>query len=620
MDNVQHVYQYVRMSVVQVPVHPTVVEVTQRIIQRSAATRRDYLERMQAARHQGTARSRHGCANLAHGFAAAGEDKATLRDTPWPNVAIVSSYNDMLSAHRPYERFPPLIRAAARNAGGTAQFAGGVPAMCDGVTQGTDAMDLSLFSRDTIAMGTAIALSHMMFDAVLLLGICDKIVPGLFIGAATFGHLPTLFVPGGPMPSGIPNPEKSRIRNLYAEGKATREELLAAESASYHTEGTCTFYGTANSNQMMLELMGLQLPGSSFVNPHSPLRDLLTIEATRRALKHSAPAGGTLTMAQTVDERSIVNAIVGLLATGGSTNHTIHLVAMAYAAGILINWDDFNDLSAVVPLLTRIYPNGKADVNHFQAAGGMAFLTRELLSAGLLHEDIATVMGTGLAAYTKEPFIGDAGLDWRDAPEQSGDRDVLRRIDEAFSPEGGLKLLRGNLGRAVIKVSAVRPEHQHVEAPARVFTDQQQVLEAFRAGELSRDVVVVLREQGPRANGMPELHKLTPALSVLQARGHHVALVTDGRMSGASGTVPAAIHVSPESICGGPLARVRDGDLVRLDAPNGTLEVLVDAATLASRAVPEQQHDATHGTGRELFAAFRRLATDAESGARSCNP
>jgi phosphogluconate dehydratase len=610
----------VRMSAASVPLHPTVVWVTQRIIARSAGSRAAYLERVRAARHEGPARARHGCANLAHGFAAAGPDKAALRDSAWPNLAIVSAYNDMLSAHRPYERYPALIRAAAREAGGTAQFAGGVPAMCDGVTQGTDAMDLSLFSRDTIAMSTAIALSHNMFDAALLLGICDKIVPGLFIGAAAFGHLPVLFVPGGPMPSGIPNGEKARIRNLYAEGKATREELLAAEAASYHTEGTCTFYGTANSNQMMMELMGLHLPGASFVNPNTPLRDALTIEATRRALRHSAPAGGHLTFAQTADERAIVNAIVGLLATGGSTNHTIHLVAMAHAVGIQVNWDDFSDLSAVVPLLARVYPNGKADVNHFHAAGGMGFLVRELLGAGLLHEDIATVFGTGLRAYTQEPWLGDAGLQWREAPAQSGDRDVLRGVADAFQPEGGIKLLKGNLGRAIIKVSAVKPAHQVVEAPAMVFTSQQQVLDAFREGRLSRDVVVVVREQGPRANGMPELHKLTPALSVLQSRGHHVALVTDGRMSGASGTVPAAIHLCPESICGGPLARVRDGDVIRLDAPRGTLQVLLDDADFNAREPAPREQLADAGTGRELFAAFRMLATDAESGARSCNP
>ncbi len=608
------------MNAQTVPVHPTVAAVTERIIQRSSDSRGAYLERTQAARHEGTARARHGCANLAHGFAGAGPDKATLRDTAWPNLAIVSSYNDMLSAHRPYERYPPLIRAAARDAGGTAQYAGGVPAMCDGVTQGTDAMDLSLFSRDTIAMSTAIALSHNMFDAAVMLGICDKIVPGLFIGAAAFGHLPVFFIPGGPMPSGIPNPEKSRIRNLYAEGKATRAELLAAEAASYHTEGTCTFYGTANSNQVMMELMGLQLPGSSFVNPASPLRDVLTIEATRRALRHSAPAGGNQTFATSVDARSIVNALVGLLATGGSTNHTLHLVAMAYAAGILINWDDFSDLSAVVPQLTRIYPNGKADVNHFQAAGGMGFLTRELLSAGLLHADIPTIMGEGLHAYAREPWLSGSGLAWRDAPVESGDKDVLRGVADAFSPEGGIKLLKGNLGRAIIKVSAVRPEHQSVEAPARVFTNQQHVLDAFREGRLGGDVIVVLREQGPRANGMPELHKLTPPLSVLQARGHHVALVTDGRMSGASGTVPAAIHVSPESVRGGPLARVRDGDVIRLDARTGTLEVLVEDAVLASRTPAPQEQMTAQGTGRELFAAFRAHATDAEAGARSCNP
>ncbi len=609
------------MSTAHGQAHPTVADITRRIIERSRASRADYLARMQAARHDGTARARHGCANLAHGFAAAGPDKAALRSSPWPDIAIVSAYNDMLSAHRPYERYPPLIRAAARDAGAVAQFAGGVPAMCDGVTQGTDAMDLSLFSRDTIAMSTAIALSHNMFDAALLLGICDKIVPGLFIGAACFGHLPVIFVPGGPMPSGIPNPEKSRVRNLYAQGKATREELLEAEAASYHDEGTCTFYGTANSNQMMMEVMGLHLPGAAFVPPHSPLRDALTIAATQRAAQLSGPAGGTLTMAQMIDERSVVNAIVGLLATGGSTNHTIHLVAMAHAMGIHINWDDFHDLSAVVPLLARIYPNGKADVNQFHAAGGMAFLVRELLDAGLLHEDIGTVWGSGLRAYAQEPWLGDGGLAWRDAPVQSRDPEVLRGVADPFSAEGGLKLLRGNLGRAVIKVSAVRPEHQVVEAPAQVFTSQQQVLDAFRAGRLACDVVVVLRGQGPRANGMPELHKLTPALSVLQAQGHRVALVTDGRMSGASGVVPAAIHVSPESACGGPLGRVRDGDLIRLDAPAGRLEALVGEAGFAARPADNSIAPGNHqGCGRELFATFRAHATDAESGARACNP
>jgi phosphogluconate dehydratase len=607
------------MSVIPATVHPTVVAVTQRIIERSRDSRAAYLARMQHARHEGTARARHGCANLAHGFAAAGPDKAALRSEPWPNLAIVSAYNDMLSAHQPYERYPALIRAAARDAGAVAQFAGGVPAMCDGVTQGTDSMELSLFSRDTIAMATAIALSHNMFDGALMLGICDKIVPGLFIGAAAFGHLPVLFVPSGPMSSGLSNPEKSRVRNLYAQGKATRDELLAAESASYHDVGTCTFYGTANTNQMLMEVMGLHLPGAAFVAPNTPLRDALTIEATRRAAALSAPAGGTLTMAQMIDERCVVNGIVGLLATGGSTNHTIHLVAMAHAAGVLINWDDFSELSAVVPLLARIYPNGKSDVNHFHAAGGMGFLIRELLAAGLLHEDVATVVGNGLSRYATEPWLGDKGLAWRDAPLHSRDPEVLRNAADPFSVDGGLKLLRGNLGRAVIKVSAVQPEHRVVEAPALVFTTQQQVLEAFKDGKLARDVVVVLREQGPRANGMPELHKLTPALSVLQSRGHRVALVTDGRMSGASGTVPAAIHVSPESLCHGPLGRVRDGDVIRLDALTGTLEALVDPGEFASRTPSAPAAHATHGSGRELFTAFRAHATDAESGARICN-
>jgi phosphogluconate dehydratase len=460
-----------------------------------------------------------------------------------------------------------------------------------------------------------------MFDAALMLGICDKIVPGLFIGAMAFGHLPIVFVPSGPMASGMSNPEKSRIRNLYAQGKATRDELLAAESASYHDVGTCTFYGTANSNQMLMEIMGLHLPGAAFIPPNTPLRDALTIAATHRAAAMSAAGGSYLPAAQVIDERSFVNAIVGLLATGGSTNHTIHLVAMAHAAGISINWDDFSELSAVVPLLARIYPNGKADINHFQAAGGMGFLIRELLTAGLLHENVRTVAGAGLAAYCQEPVLGDNGLAWQDAPVASRDPNVLRPATDPFSADGGLRLLLGNLGRAVIKVSAVLPEHHVVQAPALVFTDQQQVLDAYKAGKLTRDVVVVVREQGPRANGMPELHKLTPTLSVLQAQGHHVALVTDGRMSGASGTVPAAIHVSPESVCGGPLARVGDGDVIRLDAKAGTVEVLVDAAEFAARAPAAPTHSAiTGGSGRELFGSFRAHATDAESGARTCNP
>ena len=599
------------------PLHPRVLEVTERIRERSRERRGDYLARMDAAKSAGTSRSAHSCTNLAHGFAAAGPDKDALRSQPWPNVAIVSAYNDMLSAHQPYERYPPLIRAAAREVRAVAQFAGGVPAMCDGVTQGTAGMELSLFSRDVIAMAAGVALSHNMFDAALMLGICDKIVPGLFIGALAFGHLPVVFVPGGPMPSGLPNAEKARIRNLHAEGKATREQLLESEAQSYHAAGTCTFYGTANSNQMLMEIMGLHLPGAAFVNPNTPLRDALTRSATQRAAATTALGSEYLPMARLVDERAIVNAIVGLLATGGSTNHTIHLVAMAHAAGIVINWNDFNDLSDVVPLLARIYPNGKADVNHFQAAGGMGFLTRELLKGGLLHEDVATVMGRGLAAYTREPWLSPQGLAWRDAPVTSGDLAVLRPIDDPFSPNGGLKLMQGNLGRAVIKVSAVKPEHRFVEAPARVFDDQADVLAAFKAGELERDVVVVVRRQGPRANGMPELHKLTPALSVLQGRGFRVALVTDGRMSGASGAVSAAIHLTPECVAGGAIGRVRDGDLVRVDAETGIVEALVPAAEWAARTVPtEAPAGNEHGSGRELFANFRRIATDAESGAR----
>ncbi|MCC6632359.1 MAG: phosphogluconate dehydratase [Gammaproteobacteria bacterium] len=600
-------------------IHPTVAAVTDRVRERSADSRAAWLERTRSAISQGPARSHHGCANLAHGFAGAGSDQEALRARPWPNIAIVSAYNDMLSAHAPYERYPQLIKAAAREAGAVAQFAGGVPAMCDGVTQGTDAMELSLFSRDVIAMSTAVALSHGMFDAALLLGICDKIVPGLFIGAMAFGHLPQIFVPGGPMSSGLPNPEKSRIRNLYAEGKVGRDELLAAEAASYHGAGTCTFYGTANSNQMLMEVMGLHLPGAAFIHPHTPLRDALTRAAAQRVAAQTALGPNPLPIADVIDERSFVNAIVGLLATGGSTNHTLHLVAMAHAAGIRINWDDFSDLSAVVPLLARVYPNGKADVNHFHAAGGMGFLIRELLGVGLLHADVRTVGGPDLHAYTREPVLAGGELTWRDAPAVSGDDSVLRPASNPFSADGGLRVLRGNLGRAVIKVSAVTPERHVIEAPAMVFNTQQQVAEAFKAGLLARDVVVVVREQGPRANGMPELHKLTPPLSVLQNQGHRVALVTDGRMSGASGSVPAAIHLTPESLCGGPIARLRDGDIIRLDARAGTLEVLVPAAEFAARPLPPHPVAVKGGSGRDLFSTFRLVATDAESGGRTCN-
>jgi phosphogluconate dehydratase len=533
----------------------------------------------------------------------------------WPNLAIVTSYNDMLSAHQPFERFPTVIRAAAREVGATAQVAGGVPAMCDGVTQGQAGMELSLFSRDVIAMAAAVALSHGMFDAALCLGVCDKIVPGLLIGALAFGHLPVVFVPAGPMPTGVPNKEKARIRKLFAEGKVGREALLDSEAASYHSAGTCTFYGTANSNQMLMEIMGLHLPGSAFVPPNTPLRDALTVAATQRAARTTALGREHLPLARIVDERAIVNGIVGLLATGGSTNHTLHLVAMARAAGVLIDWDDFNDLSDVVPLLARIYPNGSADVNHFHAAGGMGFLIRELLDAGLLHGDVLTVAGQGLIPYTREPWLAPDGLAWRDAPRASGDTSVLRPASDPFSADGGLKVLRGNLGRAVVKVSAVAEEHRTVEAPARVFDSQEAVMAAFAAGELARDVIVVVRYQGPRANGMPELHQLTPALASLQDKGYRVALVTDGRMSGASGAVPAAIHVTPEAASGGPLAKVADGDLLRLDSRTGELAAYVGERAWNARALPSVALQANEfGAGRELFRLFRAHAAGAEQG------
>nr|WP_209005455.1 phosphogluconate dehydratase [Steroidobacter agaridevorans] len=600
--------------------HERVRAVTERIRERSQPTRSAYLERMrEAQRRDKPTRSGLSCTNLAHGFAAMDtQDKDKLRVARWPNLAIVSSYNDMLSAHRPLERYPELIKLAAREVGAVAQFAGGVPAMCDGVTQGQPGMELSLFSRDVIAMSTAIALSHNMFDATLCLGVCDKIVPGLLMGALTFGHLPTLFVPGGPMTSGIPNKEKARIRQLFAEGKVGRDALLESEAQSYHSQGTCTFYGTANSNQVMMEVMGLHLPGAAFVTPNTPLRDALTSAAARRAAKITALGDEYLPLSQTVDERAIVNAIVGLLATGGSTNHTLHLVAMAHAAGININWDDFSDLSEIVPLLARIYPNGAADVNHFHAAGGIGFLIRELISSGLLHQDTVTVVGQGLEAYTREPWLSPNGLEWRPAPAQSGDHEVLRPITDPFGADGGLKVLRGNLGRGVIKTSAVQPQHRVVEAPARVFDDQEDVIKAFKAGELARDCVVVVRYQGPRANGMPELHQLTPTLTSLQSKGFKVALVTDGRMSGASGAVPAAIHMSPECLAGGPIEKVQDGDIIRLDSYTGVLEVKVPDAVLRGRVVPKPDLSRnSFGMGRELFATFRAAAGDAEAGAAS---
>ena len=533
------------------------------------------------------------------------------------NVAIVSAYNDMLSAHQPFERFPGLIKQALHEIGSVGQFAGGVPAMCDGVTQGEPGMELSLASRDVIAMSTAIALSHNMFDAALCLGVCDKIVPGLLIGSLRFGHLPTVFVPAGPMPTGISNKEKAAVRQLFAEGKATREELLASEMASYHAPGTCTFYGTANTNQLLVEVMGLHLPGASFVNPNTPLRDELTREAARQASRLTPENGNYVPMAEIVDEKAIVNSVVALLATGGSTNHTLHLLAIAQAAGIQLTWQDMSELSHVVPTLARIYPNGQADINHFQAAGGMSFLIRQLLDGGLLHEDVQTVAGPGLRRYTREPFLEDGRLVWREGPERSLDEAILRPLDKPFSAEGGLRLMEGNLGRGVMKVSAVAPEHQVVEAPVRIFHDQASLAAAFKAGELERDLVAVVRFQGPRANGMPELHKLTPFLGVLQDRGFKVALVTDGRMSGASGKVPAAIHVSPEAIAGGPLARLRDGDRVRVDGVSGELRVLVDDAEWQARSLEPAPQDGNLGCGRELFAFMRNAMSSAEEGACS---
>ncbi|MDE9745828.1 phosphogluconate dehydratase [Pseudomonas aeruginosa] len=598
--------------------HPRVLEVTRRIQARSAATRQRYLEMVRAAASKGPHRGTLPCGNLAHGVAACGEsDKQTLRLMNQANVAIVSAYNDMLSAHQPFERFPGLIKQALHEIGSVGQFAGGVPAMCDGVTQGEPGMELSLASRDVIAMSTAIALSHNMFDAALCLGVCDKIVPGLLIGSLRFGHLPTVFVPAGPMPTGISNKEKAAVRQLFAEGKATREELLASEMASYHAPGTCTFYGTANTNQLLVEVMGLHLPGASFVNPNTPLRDELTREAARQASRLTPENGNYVPMAEIVDEKAIVNSVVALLATGGSTNHTLHLLAIAQAAGIQLTWQDMSELSHVVPTLARIYPNGQADINHFQAAGGMSFLIRQLLDGGLLHEDVQTVAGPGLRRYTREPFLEDGRLVWREGPERSLDEAILRPLDKPFSAEGGLRLMEGNLGRGVMKVSAVAPEHQVVEAPVRIFHDQASLAAAFKAGELERDLVAVVCFQGPRANGMPELHKLTPFLGVLQDRGFKVALVTDGRMSGASGKVPAAIHVSPEAIAGGPLARLRDGDRVRVDGVNGELRVLVDDAEWQARSLEPAPQDGNLGCGRELFAFMRNAMSSAEEGACS---
>ncbi|MEZ5932596.1 MAG: phosphogluconate dehydratase [Alphaproteobacteria bacterium] len=599
------------------PMHPRLTEITERVAARSAPTRSAYLSMIRDAAARGPKRAALSCSNLAHGFAACdAHDKDALKGDVKANVAIVSAYNDMLSAHQPFETYPAMIKAACREVGAVAQFAGGVPAMCDGVTQGQPGMELSLFSRDVIAMASAIALSHDMFDGALFLGVCDKIVPGMVMAAASFGHLPIIFVPAGPMTSGLSNSDKAKVRQLYAEGKVGRAELLEAESQAYHGPGTCTFYGTANSNQMLVEIMGLHLPGASFVNPGSPMRDALTKAAAKRVTEITALGNDYTPVGEILSEKAFVNAMVGLHATGGSTNHALHLVAMAKAAGVQLTWDDFSDLSDLVPLLCRVYPNGLADVNHFHAAGGLAFVIRQLLDAGLLHDDVKTAAQEGLAAYTKEPVLEEGEIVYRDGPTETLDKTIVTTLDAPFSANGGLKLLDGNLGRAVIKISAVKPEHHVIEAPALLFNDQSELQDAFKAGKLERDFIAVVRFQGPKANGMPELHKLTPPLGVLQDKGFKVALVTDGRMSGASGKVPAAIHVTPEAADGGALAKLRDGDPVRLDARTGVLKVLLEPDVLAAREPVTADLVHYHsGLGRELFGTFRQNVTPAEQGA-----
>ncbi len=594
--------------------NPTIADVTERIRRRSVGSRSAYLARMAAAAEAGPRRAHLTCGNQAHAYAAMGADKAALAAGRAPNIGIITAYNDMLSAHQPYEAYPALIREAARKAGATAQVAGGVPAMCDGVTQGQTGMELSLFSRDVIALAAGVGLSHNTFDATLYLGVCDKIVPGLVMAAATFGYLPAVFLPAGPMNSGIPNDEKAKVRQKFAVGEATREELMASEMASYHGPGTCTFYGTANSNQMLMEFMGLHLPGASFVNPGTPLREALTIAGAERALEITALGNDYRPASAILDERSFVNGIVGLMATGGSTNLVLHLPAMARAAGIDLTLEDFADISRVTPLMAKVYPNGLADVNHFHAAGGLAYMIGELLADGLLHDDTVTVAGDGLALYTREPKVGLTGLTYVDGPRQSANDRILRPASDPFSPTGGVVQLDGNLGHGVIKVSAVAADRHIIEAPARIFHDQETVKTAFQKGEFTSDVVVVVRFQGPKSNGMPELHGLTPILSVLQDRGLRVALVTDGRMSGASGKVPAAIHVSPEAADGGPLARLRDGDMVRLDADKGTLEAVGVDLSARTPAEADLTGNAT-GVGRELFDVFRKNVGLASTGA-----
>jgi phosphogluconate dehydratase len=606
------------MAVADYSLRPEIAAVTTRIARRSAASRANYLDHIRKAADTRPRRRHLPCANLAHGFAACGStDKSILASDQSPNIAVVTAYNDMLSAHQPLHDYPQKIKAALVSRGAVAQVAGGVPAMCDGVTQGLPGMELSLLSRDVIALSTAVALSHDMFDAALYLGVCDKIVPGLLIGALSFGHLPGLFVPAGPMTSGMPNAEKAKIRQLHAEGKIGRAELLKSESQSYHAPGTCTFYGTANSNQMLMEIMGLMLPGAAFINPGTPLREKMTAASALRVLEITASGNAFLPLGEIVDERAIVNAIVGLHATGGSTNHTIHLIAVARAAGIDIDWQDFADLSRLVPLLCRIYPNGAADVNQFHAAGGMAFLIRQLLSEGLLHSDVKTVAGNGLNAYTHQPALENGDIVWRAGPAASLDLSILRPVGEPFSPHGGLTVLTGNLGRAVIKTSSVPEDRKIVEAPAVCFDDQASLEQAFRSGSLNRDFIAVIRFQGPKANGMPELHKLSPILGVLQDRGHRVALLTDGRMSGASGKIPAAIHVVPEALDGGPISRIRDGDVIRIDSETGEFTVLLTPENLTSRekAKPSRPLSQANGLGRELFSPLRASLSRADEGA-----
>ena len=589
--------------------------VTDRITERSAATRSTYMDRMKAARDEGPRRAHLTCGNLAHAFAAStDDDKHSLAKTSAGNIGIISAYNDVLSAHQPFERYPDLIRQAAHDVGGTAQFAGGVPAMCDGVTQGQAGMELSLFSRDIIAMAAGVGLSHNVFDSSVYLGVCDKIIPGLVIAAATFGHLPAVFLPAGPMTSGMSNDDKVAVRKKYAEGKIGRDELLEAEMASYHGAGTCTFYGTANTNQMLMEFMGLHLPGASFVNPNTPLRDALTIEGAKRSLAITALGNEYTPVCDILDEKAFVNGIVGLMATGGSTNLLIHLLAMARAAGIVLDWEDFSEISAVTPLIARVYPNGLADVNHFHAAGGIGYMIGELLESGLLHDDTKTIVGTGLGQYTSEPKLRDGELTWEAGAAKSLNDKILKTVADPFQATGGLSHLKGNLGSGVMKVSAVAEDKRIITAPARIFHDQEDVKAAFKAGEMTEDVVVVVRFQGPQANGMPELHSLTPLLTIMQERGQKVALVTDGRMSGASGKVPSAIHVSPEALAGGPLACLEDGDIVKVDAVNGTLNVLTDGALDRPKATADLSANG-HGTGRELFEVFRRSVGTAETGA-----